>query len=72
MTPSFMCNIRRAWAAMSGSCVTITTVMPPRVQSLEDAHDLLGAFRVQVAGRLIGQDHAGVVHQGAGDGDACC
>ena len=35
----------------------------------EDLDDLVGPFGVQAGGGFIGQDHAGVVDQGAGDGD---
>ena len=39
-------------------------------QAGEDVEHRLGVLRVQVAGRLVGQDHARAVGQGAGDGDA--
>ena len=43
---------------------------PQRVDALEQGHDLQRAVRVEVAGRLVGDDRAGVVDKGAGDGDA--
>ena len=38
------------------------------VQVLEERHNFIGCFRIQVSGRLIGQDDAGVVHQRPGNG----
>ena len=40
------------------------------IQLLEQPYDLLAADRVQVAGGLVGQDHARVREQGAGDRQA--
>ena len=40
----------------------------PAVQSREDGDDLLAGLGIEVAGRLVGQDQRGLVHQGAGDG----
>ena len=40
------------------------------VQLLEEAHHLGAGLGVQVAGRLVGQDDARIVHQRAGDGHA--
>src|SRR5439155_13350629 len=40
------------------------------LQPVEQVHDFDAGSRVQVAGRLVGQDDGGMVHQGAGDGDA--
>ena len=41
-----------------------------RVQFLEQLHDLHGRLGVQVARRLVGQQHGGVVGERAGDGNA--
>src|SRR2546422_2369841 len=41
-----------------------------RVQVGEDLHDLLTRGRVEVAGRLVGEQDAGVVHQCSRDGHA--
>jgi hypothetical protein len=38
------------------------------VQRLEQRHDLLAGAGVEVAGRLVGQQHLRVADQGAGDG----
>jgi hypothetical protein len=43
--------------------------LPLRMQLPEDPHDLLAGRAVEVAGRLIGQEQGGAVHQRAGDGD---
>src|SRR6185503_4896784 len=40
------------------------------VDLLEDLYDLEGIDRVEVAGRLVGDDHVGLVDYRAGDGDA--
>src|SRR5438094_6990969 len=40
------------------------------VQLLKDAHHLDAGARVEVAGRLVGEQQRRVVHQRAGDGDA--
>ncbi len=40
------------------------------VQFLENIHDLDAGPRVEIAGRFIGQQEFGRVHQGAGDRDA--
>src|SRR5436190_13916401 len=42
----------------------------PRVQPMEHLHDFLAGLRVEVAGRLVGEQDGRVVHQGARDGDA--
>ena len=38
------------------------------VQLVEQAHHVAGRHRVEVAGRLVGQDQVGVGHQGPGHG----
>jgi hypothetical protein len=43
---------------------------PLLVQPLKEFHDLDAGLGVQVAGRLVGQDHRRPVDQRAGDGDA--
>ena len=40
------------------------------VHVAQEGEDLVGGFAVQVAGRFVGEDKGGAVHQGAGDGDA--
>ena len=61
---------RAAYAAMSGSCVTSTTVMPVAPELLEQRHHLDAGARVEVAGRLVGEDHLGLADEGARDRDA--
>src|SRR5262245_46097866 len=39
------------------------------VHLLKHLHDLVAGARVEIAGRLIGEDYVRVVHQAAGDGD---
>src|SRR5262249_45873227 len=43
-------------------------LLPP--QRLEQGDDLVPGVLVQVAGRLVGQQHVRVLDQGTGDGDA--
>ena len=40
------------------------------VEALHQRHDLVGGLRIEVAGRLVGPDDGGIVHEGAGDRDA--
>src|SRR5690349_8405270 len=40
------------------------------VQLFEQAHDLLACGRVEVSGRLVGEEDGGVVHERSGDRDA--
>ena len=64
---------RSTWArdAARGSCVTITIVFLNSWFSVsQQVEDLLGALRVEVAGRLVGDEHGRVRHDRAGDGDA--
>ena len=42
-------------------------VRPSSVQAFQQVEDFVGRRRVEVAGRLVGQDELGVVHQAAGD-----
>ena len=69
-TPSRRRTTRRACAAMSSSCVTTTSVLPAARQALEEAHDVLGRRRVEVARRLVGQQDRGAVDERARDGHA--
>ena len=39
------------------------------VEGAEEGHDLGTALRVEVAGRLVGEDEGGAADEGAGDGD---
>ena len=39
------------------------------MQVAEQRHDFLAALAVERPGRLIGQNHRRIVHQGPGDGD---
>ena len=54
---------------MSASWVTMMTVWPGGMELGEDLHDLLAGGAVEVAGRLVGQQDGGLVHQRAGDRD---
>src|SRR5262249_47599286 len=40
------------------------------IEARQKIHNLVAGARVEVAGRLIGQDHVRVIDQSAGDGDA--
>ena len=55
---------------ISRSCVATTTVVPRAFTSWNSAHDLLGHLRVEVAGRLVGQQQHRLVDEGARDGHA--
>ena len=55
---------------MSLSCVTMTIVLPPVDEALEQAEDRLGGLGVEVAGGLVGGEDRRVVGERAGDGDA--
>ena len=53
---------------MSGSCVTITTVSPRvAIEPDEQVHDLDAARRVEIAGRLVGEQHRWLCDNGPGD-----
>ena len=58
---------RGARAAMAGSWVTTTTVVPSRVDAVEQRRDLLARRLVQLAGGLVGQQQARPVGQRARD-----
>jgi gamma-glutamyl phosphate reductase len=40
------------------------------VQGPEERHDVLGAFRVEISGRFVGENDGRVIDECAGDGDA--
>ena len=66
--PSRIVITRSAYAAISGSCVTRTIVIPLlAVQRAQRRHDLALVRRVEIAGRLVGQQDRGVVDQRARD-----
>jgi hypothetical protein len=70
-SPSLKWTMVRANAAMSGSWVTISTVMPlVAVEIGEQLHDLDRAFGIEIAGRLVGEQHIGIGDDRAGDRDA--
>ena len=58
-------STRSAIAAASGSWVTMTTARPVRLRS--SASTAAPFSRVEVAGRLVGQDELGVVDQRSRD-----
>ena len=60
-----------ARSAARGSCVTITIVFLKSLLSVSSSvEDLLGALRVEVAGRLVGDEERRVGDDGARDRDA--
>ena len=70
MCPSRSTIDRLVRSATSGSCVTMMIVRPWRFRLSSRSRISLVVARVEVAGRLVGQDELGVVHQAAGDGHA--
>ena len=71
MRPSRKTIRRRAQAAMSGSWVTMTMVMPrSRLRSRRSCMISSLVARVEVAGGLVGEQERRLGHQGAGDGHA--
>ena len=68
--PSRMWMARCACAATSASCVTRTIVLPASCRLGEEGHDLDAGLRVEVAGRLVGQQDRRIVHERARDRDA--
>ena len=62
ITPSFMRMMRWACLATSGSCVTSTMVMPSALP-LEHRENLGSGGRVEIAGRLVGQQQRRPVDQ---------
>ena len=67
--PSRISIVRSARAAMSRSWVISTIVRPSSLSSLEQLQHVGGRGRVEVAGRLVGEDHRGLGDQRARDGD---
>ena len=65
--PSRSVTRRPARAAISGSWVTIRIVRPRACSSANSRHDALAGGAVEVAGRLVGDDHVRIVHQRPGD-----
>ena len=65
--PSRMAMTRRVAAAMSGSGNDYHGEAVLSVQGLENGHHSSLDWRVQVAGRLVGQQDAGILDQGAGN-----
>ncbi len=57
--PSTMAIRRRARSPSSGSWVTISRVNPFAVETLQDFHDFVAGGPIEIAGRLIGQQHGG-------------
>ena len=64
--PSRRRMMRSPYEAFVSECVTCTIVVPVRVQLLEQLHDLAALLRVQVAGRLVRQNHLRVRDDRAG------
>ena len=67
--PSRSWMMRVPYAAFTSECVTWMIVAPLLVQRAEQLHDLLALRRVQVAGRLVGEDHLRVRDHRARDAD---
>ena len=40
------------------------------VEIVEEGHDLVAGFGIEISGGLVGEDDGGLVDEGAGDGDA--
>ena len=71
ISPSARKSTRSAIVAAFGSCVTITVVCPYGVDGAADeAEDLGRGLGVEVARRLVGEEHRRARHERAGDGDA--
>ena len=69
--PSASRNTRSAYAAATGSWVTMTTVWPCVVHGLaQQCQHVAGGHGVQGAGRLVGEHHLAVGDQRPGDRDA--
>ena len=67
--PFCMMPIRWARRATALSWVTRTRVMPASPPQLfQQPHDVVPGALVQVPGRLVGQQHLGLLDQGPGDG----
>ena len=70
MRPSVIRTSREALAATDGSWVIRTTVWPNWLDSRRRRRRILLAGRdVEVPGRLVGQQHGGLVRERAGDRD---
>ncbi len=67
--PSCSWMTRCPYEAFSSEWVTWMIVVPSRVEALEQLHDLAALAGVQVAGRLVGEDHLRAGDDRAGDGD---
>ena len=67
--PSRIWIVRSARVGDVGSWVISTIVRPVACSSLEQAEHVGGRRRVEVAGRLVGEDHRRLGHQRPGDGD---
>ena len=61
---------RRIASTMLLSCVAITHRGAGAVDPLEQAHDALAGVGVEVAGRLVGEQHQRPVDERPGDRDA--
>ena len=61
---------RRIASTIAWSCVAMHDGGPDAVDLVEQAHDLDRRRRVEVPGRLVGQQHERPVHARAGDRDA--
>ena len=69
--PSARKSMRSAIAAARGSCVTITVVWPySSTECLKQVEDLAARLRVEVAGRLVGEDDRRARDERARDRDA--
>jgi hypothetical protein len=66
-----MCSRRTPnWPIRCTSWVAIRTVTPTSLKAAEQVHHLAREVRVEVAGRLVGDQHRGLAHHGAGDAHA--
>ena len=53
--PSLIRTMRRACSATESSCVISTIVRPSVMQRVEHPHDVRAGRRIEVAGRLVGE-----------------
>ncbi len=67
--PSRSLTIRRACPAMFSSCVTMRIVGPSAWRLAKSCHEFFARRRVEVAGRLVGQQDRRVVDECARDRD---
>ena len=67
--PSRRRMTRSLKAAFASECVTWMIVVPGRIELLEQLHDLAALLGVQVACRLVGQNHLRAGDDGARHGD---